>query len=286
MTIAIGEMFQFGDLKGALVCADSRIVSTDLATTVGSKIHLSLTPRRSAFAIADAAEDGNAAKMLAKDITIALCAESVVHVGHVPEVVKKIMTEWFAAFSGARPPATEFVLAAAVRGVCNVFYCSPPNTVLEKSPALAVGQGARVVDPLLPNGTSVLPCTREAVLRAAYWMNRAKRDEGSMCGGITHMFMISEKGGIALSDSKQLAAAESFAEEVDALVSDFTHGVLSGKSDEEQKEQLRIFSEQYVKLDQQAKSLDLLGMEMLGGDWGKRARNKPQLKKPVLNASS
>ena len=55
VTIGIGELFRFGSLKGALVCADSKIVSSDLATTAGSKVHLSLSPSRSAFAIADAA---------------------------------------------------------------------------------------------------------------------------------------------------------------------------------------------------------------------------------------
>ncbi len=134
MTIAIGEMLRFGKLKGALVCADSRIVSSDLATTSGAKVHLSLTPRRSAFAIADAAEDGDAAKMLAQDITKALCAESVVHMGHVPELVKRIMTEWYAAYTGGRAPSTQFVLAAAVNGVCNLFYCSLLRILFSTNP--------------------------------------------------------------------------------------------------------------------------------------------------------
>lgn len=277
MTIAIGEPFRFGPIKGALVCADSKIVSSDLATTFGSKIHLSLTPRKSAFAIADAAEDGDAAKMLANEITSALCDESVVHMGLVNKVVKKQMTQWYAAYSGARPPSTQFALAAAVGGECSLFYCSPPNTVLMRPFAFAIGQGARVVDPLLPGEASPSPNVKEAILRAAYWMHRAKRDEGSMCGGGTSMFLISDRGGIGLLHG-ELDAAESLAEEVDSLVSDFTHGILSLETEQEQNDKLRVFSERYMKLDQHAKSIKFSGLTLLDGKWSKP---KSKNRKPV-----
>lgn len=272
MTIGIGELFRFGSLKGALVCADSKIVSSDLATTAGSKVHLSLSPSRSAFAIADAAEDGDAAKMLAQDITSALCDSSVVHMGHVPDVVKQKMTHWYAAYSSARPPSVQFVLAAAVRGVCSLFYCSPPNTVLGRSRAFAIGQGTRVVDPLLPGEASPLPNVGEAILRAAYWMRRAKRDEGSMCGGETSMFLISNRGGIGLFESAELNAAESLAEEADALSSDVTNGIFSLETEGRQTEQVRIFGERYMRLDKQAKSIRFSGLKLLAGNWSKPAK--------------
>ncbi len=91
------------------------------------------------------------------------------------------------------------------------------------------------------------------------------------------MFMISEKGGIALSDSKQLEAAESLAAEVDSLVSDFTLGILSCRPEEAQREQLRSLNERYLKLDERAKSLELLGMEMLDGNWGKHIKKAKHL---------
>jgi hypothetical protein len=273
MTIAMGELFRFGSQKGALVCADTKIVSSDLATTTGSKIHLTLSPRKSAFAIADAAEDGNAAKMLALDLTSALCDESVIHMGHVYDVVKHQMTEWYGAYSGSRAPSIQFVLAAAIGGVCSLFYCSPPNSILAKSYAFAVGQGARVVDPLLPVETSPLPTVGEAILRATYWMRRAKRDEGSMCGGKTDMFLISDRGGIGLLSGEELDAAESLAGDMDVLVSDFTYGVMSLDVEATQQKQAQAFSERYLSLDRRAKNIKFDGMELLAGI-GRKARKK------------
>src|SRR5271169_1076023 len=83
VTIAIGTPFSFGVIKGALVCADSLVVATDGATTFGTKTHLSITQRKSVFAIAGAADDGDASNMLAGDITSALCKESVDNLGKV-----------------------------------------------------------------------------------------------------------------------------------------------------------------------------------------------------------
>jgi len=149
MTIAIGSRFLYGSIEGALICADSRVVATDGATTWGSKTHLSLTPRGSAFAIAGAADDGDASNMLAGEITSALCGDDVEHLGKIKSVVTEKMTAWYSAYGSGRAPSIQYVLAAAVGHKCDMFFCSPPNTVLQRSVPFSVGQGARVVDPLI-----------------------------------------------------------------------------------------------------------------------------------------
>ena len=82
MTIALGQLFYLNETKCALVCADSRVVATDGATTFGAKLHTRLS-LQNAYAIADASDDGNAAKMLAQDITSALCDKEVTHLNFI-----------------------------------------------------------------------------------------------------------------------------------------------------------------------------------------------------------
>src|SRR5579864_3924865 len=69
MTIAIGTGYD----HGVIVCADTKVVASDGATTTDSKVSFSTTSSGAVFAIADAAEDARAAKMLAADITNAAC---------------------------------------------------------------------------------------------------------------------------------------------------------------------------------------------------------------------
>jgi hypothetical protein len=88
MTVAIGTRFEHKGYVCALVCADSRVTATDGATIFGAKAHVSVSVQR-AFAIADSSDDGNAAKMLAGDITRALCNEEVDNMAAVITALKR-----------------------------------------------------------------------------------------------------------------------------------------------------------------------------------------------------
>ena len=86
VTIAIGAKFE----GGVAVCADTKVVSTDGATHCGSKVFLGANPEKMAWAVANAADDGNAAKMLAGELSSAVsCAENY---GDLLKRVKKSMT--------------------------------------------------------------------------------------------------------------------------------------------------------------------------------------------------
>ena len=95
----------------------------------------------SCAAIAGASEDGNASTMLAKDITTALCDDSVTDDTKVLIAVKEQMTAWYSAFGSGIPPSIQYVLATAVGGNCSLWFCSPPNTILPRHDPFAVGAG-------------------------------------------------------------------------------------------------------------------------------------------------
>jgi 20S proteasome alpha/beta subunit len=259
MTIAIGAPFIAGSIHGALVCADSRVVATDGATTWGSKMHLKFGVDsgeiKSCFAIAGAADDADASTMLSQDITNALCDDSVVDQSKVDIAVKQQMTAWYSAYGRGNPPTIQFVLAAVVGGKCSLIFCSPPNTISRRQHPFAVGQGARAIDPLLPNQASPPPTAESAILRATYWMYRAKRDEGSLCGGCTNMAMISERGTFALIEKDEVEAAEALGEQVDKLLQSCRYGLLSWESQKAQQQFLRSFSQPYLELAAKAKKI-------------------------------
>jgi len=262
-------MFKFRNICGALVSADTQIVATDLATKTGGKMHLSLSRGETytkAFGIADAAEDGEAAKMLANEITSALCADTVQNMNQVVGILKSKMTEWYAAYGQNRPPSTQFVFAAAVGGSCELFYCSPPNTVLPKNEPFAVGQGARPIEPLFPSLPAFSqPSAESALLRTAYWMYRAKRDEGSMCGGPTAIFMISQYGKAAPFGGQEVKAAEELGAEVDELLQQCRYSVLNGTSEQEQRSFLGDFSNSYLALAAKARDIAFPTLQWLEG---------------------
>lgn len=246
VSIAIGLPFMHKGLECALVCADSKIVASDWATTTDTKVSLSLTPRSSAFAIASANEDAEAAKMLADQISERLCSTNLSSSTEI--IVKKTMTAWNGAYGARKPPEIQFVLIAAVAKQCSLFYCSPPNTVLKKTRPFAIGSGARAVCPLLPDETRPATSAESAMFRAAYWMYRAKRDEGSFCGGRTHAVAISQNGGFDFLENDRIKKIEEFSGEIDRLLGDCLLELLSWKSKNAHRRFLKTFSASYLKL--------------------------------------
>src|SRR5947207_1852081 len=76
VTIGIGLLFEYSNLRCALVCADSKIVTPDWATSMGGKVSARLTTRSTAFVIAYSCADAKAARMLSGEITSALSEET------------------------------------------------------------------------------------------------------------------------------------------------------------------------------------------------------------------
>src|ERR1700726_1518765 len=91
MTIAIGALYA----DGVIVAADSKVVFSDGSTTnTASKLFLSLSPEQAMMAIANAAEDGNAAKTVAEEISFSFTSSHRNGKDATP-LLKKRMGAWF-----------------------------------------------------------------------------------------------------------------------------------------------------------------------------------------------
>jgi 20S proteasome alpha/beta subunit len=249
MTIAIGARFE----GGAAICADTKVLASDGATTDDSKVFVAITARR-LYAIADASEDAYAAKMLAWEISNAISsAEEPFSIG---KTVRGVMQPWYNSYHHVQPPQVQFILTFTQQGWdgANVFYCEPPSTVTRRSP-LAIGKGSRAVEPALDVFWS-LPRqkhldAKSALLKMAYLMHLAKRNEGSACGGETNAFVITANGSIALVEEKEMKEAEQVALELDSVIARGVRCLTSLASDEFMKEFHESFdavSESYRKL--------------------------------------
>jgi len=212
MTIAIGTLID----GGAIVCADTKVSASDGATTDDSKVFLTVTRTRRMYALADSAEDAFAAKMLAGEISsaISLADKSF----RIEETVKRVMEPWYNGYHHVHPPQIQFLLAFIQEGSeqAVLYFCEPPNTVSYGSP-IAIGKGSRVVDPVLdilrPTGKEKLDA-KSALVKLAYLMHLAKRDEGAACGGETYAILIKAGGGYTLIDEAEMREAEKVAKKL------------------------------------------------------------------------
>ena len=140
MTIAIGAQFE----GGVAVCADTKVVATDGATHWGSKVFLGVSPDRMAWAIANAADDGNAAKMLAEELSSAVSDSK--NYKDLLKRAKEIMTSWYSAFGNVKPPIVHFLVSLGGKDNSSLYFCEPPNTVCSVGDVMAIGQGARPIE--------------------------------------------------------------------------------------------------------------------------------------------
>jgi 20S proteasome alpha/beta subunit len=216
VTIAIGATFQ----GGAIICSDTKISASDGATFYGSKQFLGVSATKKMYALASASEDAYAARMLGAEISDAISKTD--KSTRVEPGIKSVMGTWFNDFQQIRPPSVQFLLALIQEGWENasLYYCEPPNTVAYGSP-IAIGKGSRPVEPLL-DILSPVPHeqmdARSALLRVAYLMYLAKRDEGSACGGDTYATAISADGGFTLVSDEEMERAESLAMKLDKSI--------------------------------------------------------------------
>jgi hypothetical protein len=126
MTVALG-MYSIGSV---FVCADDHVVSTDGFVTSGFKLH-AIECVTGSFVIANAANDANAANMLAKEILNELAKTAAGWA--IEPAIKKTMTEWHSGYTQGSPPSIQFVLAARLgENTRRLYFCEPPNTVLLK----------------------------------------------------------------------------------------------------------------------------------------------------------
>jgi hypothetical protein len=133
--------------------------------------------------------------------------------------IKDVMTVWHNSYGAQQAPNLQFIVGIVSGNLERILLCEPPATVLESHP-VAIGRGARAVEPLLhqdgliPHSASM----RATLLRLAFLMYRAKKDEGSACGGDTHAAVIPKGGMFFLVPKEEMAAAEKLAGEIDQLM--------------------------------------------------------------------
>ncbi len=270
MTIAIGARYS----DGAIVCADTKVVSTDGSTSSGSKAFVSVSSNQLSCAVANAADDAHAAKMLASQIAnavgstpiaTAVGADTVSNWNDAFDRIKKTMTEWYSAFGAVKPPALHFLLACGGKNYSDLIFCEPPNTVWSCQEPMAIGQGARPIDnitvklfwPWLNGGV------RAALLKLAFLMHRAKKEEGSACGFETRTLIVTKKGRFAFIPNGEMAAAEQFAEKVDSLLADFRKALLSGEPKESRDKALSELAKLYLELGEESDSLNFPSLSRL-----------------------
>jgi hypothetical protein len=246
VTIAIGAVFD----GGTAVCADTKIVATDGATSSGSKVSLSLTPKKMTYAVANAAEDGRAATMLAGEMTNAACDSDSYEVLLIK--LKEVMTAWYSAYGVMKPSAPQFLLACGGKRTSNLFFCEPPNTVLRISDVIAIGQGGRPIEPIMQTLFWPIPKfgVKSALLRLAYLMYRAKAEEGSACGGNTTAVIVTKDGAFTFVKDEEMQKAEVLASKVDSFLTDTCKQLLTSEPKEAGQGM-----EQFVSLGKDAKEL-------------------------------
>jgi hypothetical protein len=263
VSVALG-MYSIG---GVFVCADSHVVSTDGIVTSDVKLQ-GIECGVGAFVIGNAADDGNAANMVAKEILDALarCHDQWV----IEPAIKKPMTEWHAGYTQSKPPAMQFVLAARLgTATRRLYFCEPPNTVVLKSlnEWVVLGAGAQVLDVLIPEVIRGPLYHREALVRAAYLMYRAKKDHVFLKGSETDTLLISGTTGKVYQPTREeMARAEALGPEIDFMLRYCYLGLLGSPQGLGQKSFLQSFRKTYLQIKKKIDALQFESLNEVGAD--------------------
>ncbi|HEX4007728.1 MAG TPA: hypothetical protein VHX60_16255 [Acidobacteriaceae bacterium] len=200
MTIAIGALCS----EGLIVAADTRVVMSDGATSVGVKVHTGMSATCS-FVIANATEDGNAANTLIPDIIGELEQRDPQSLTEAETNVRTTMTHWVSQHPHGAP-AVQLIIGINVDrpvfpggregGGIELYFCEPPNTMVRKTALddcrgyIAIGAGSVVTDPIFRSFFAAPAPTRQRLLQISYLMYRAKKDMASACGGTTNAVVL------------------------------------------------------------------------------------------------
>lgn len=259
MSVALG-MYSIG---GVFICADSHVVSTDGIVTSDFKLQ-GIECGVGTFVIGNAADDGNAANMVAKEILegLARCPDQWT----IEPAIKKPMTEWHAGYTQSKPPAMQFVLAARLgTSTRRLYFCEPPNTVVPKSlnEWVVLGAGAQVLDVLIPEVIRGPLYHREALIRAAYLLYRAKKDHIFLKGSETDTLLISGTSGKVYQPTREeMANAEAVGPDIDFMLRYCYLGLLGTPQGLNQKTFLQSFRKTYLET---RKKVDALQFQSLNG---------------------
>jgi hypothetical protein len=207
MTIGIGALYS----NGVIVAADSKVVFSDGSTDTDAKLSLSMSPERAMLAIANAAEDGHAAKTAASKIGSAFIDAN--REEKSPEILLgNAMGRWYRSYGNSQAPVLEFLVGKVIVDEwAGLYYLQPPSTILVKAP-MAIGRGARPVEPLLDLISNEKNSLKPQLLLIAYLMHLAKEQEGSACGGQTTALVITKDGSFTFVE--EMDAAEKLAGEI------------------------------------------------------------------------
>ena len=272
MTIAIGTYFadrcdrlpyepafSYRQVRahGFILCADTKIVASDGVTTYGTKLNCTQSMSGEYFAIANASEDGNAADSLAHEILTTLVKSVPGNTPMMPAAaqqlvgpsVKKVMTEWHKSYTQSLPPSIQFILGCAGDLHHSLYFCEPPSTVLAKSwlqLPITIGTGGRAIDPLLDTVFTGDSDIKQTLIRLAYLMYRAKKDQARDCGGNTDVLVIKSMGSHPFRVThKEMARAEAIAPEIDRIILQCLDGLLSQYGRDNQEKFKTMISEWY-----------------------------------------
>jgi 20S proteasome alpha/beta subunit len=232
MTIAIG----YHCFKGVIVAADTAIVLPPADLQEETKLTTFVSASGS-FAIVNASNDGNATATLLADVTDKVRSDNPSTYSDLQRIFKREMTEWRRAFGRRRPPDTQLILAAKLlNNPPKLFFCEPPNTVVEKDDYIAAGYGAAVTDPvystLFKQDGGEYSDVQQVLRRVSYMMYRAKKDN-VYCGKKTDCAVVWKHDAYP-EDVQQsdMERAEKRSEELDWLFSAVTMFAFGGSTTE------------------------------------------------------
>jgi hypothetical protein len=265
MTIAIGTYFA----DGVILCADTKLVDDNGGISYGKKI--CAMEGNGTFAIAHAANDANAAAMLAGKMLDAL--EGVTQRNEIEPAIKDQMTRWQSDYAQSSVPLLQFLVACIVQRQQSLYFCQPPNIVTQQSRLEPSTIGATTVESLLPfvlmhprdeDDPDSLEMTAEStLLKISYLMRRAKK-ENLYVGGDSDAIVLYRDGRLAETRRSEMKEAEEFSEKLDFYFKYACYGLFSQQSEEEQKAFMNRFASLYLRDAKSASKMWFPSLEGLG----------------------
>jgi 20S proteasome alpha/beta subunit len=269
MTIAIGTYFA----DGVILCADTKFVDDNGNISYGGKISSTLGGNGRTFAIAHAANDSNAAAMVATDILHALDDSGEQY--QFGPIIKKCMTRWLSDYAQSSVPLLQFLVACSAGRQSSLYFCQPPNIVIQKYrlEPVAIGSALKTVEALLPivlmhpkdeEDPDSLEMTPEStLLKLAYLMRRAK-SEDLYAGGDTDAVVLYRDGTFAETVRTEMKDAEEFSEKLDFYFKYICYGFFSQQSEEDQRAFMDRFKSLYLRDAKTASKMWFPSLEDLG----------------------